>query len=395
MPRRIAYGVAAGLAAWLVIGLSAGPVGGVGVGRAAVGRAATDSLCTGNYGGAAPRVGRRLRFGIDPGLAGSAGGAQLPATPDNLAADVAAARKLRPAHRVLVARLNRLFWSDGQAGIRSFRRLVRRYGRAGLEVELQVRYHPSSSENGNLRAWTKWVRHVVDVFGRYRRVVDMTITNEVNLNDSTNTSDGSYQNAEQALIEGIQAAHAEAAQKGWRRLRFGFTYAYRWNPQSDAAFFQYLAAHGGRKFRRALGFVGLDFYPGSFYPPTMAGSSYAAATAQALGTMRDCFLPQARIPMRTPLWITENGVPTGATESDAAQASALGQLVSAVRAYSGTFHVTDYRWFNLRDTNSSPTGSLPGASDTFASDGLLTDMYTPKPSFSAYRGLIARYGRRS
>jgi hypothetical protein len=41
------------------------------------------------------------------------------------------------------------------------------------------------------------------------------------------------------------------------------------------------------------------------------------------------------------------------------------------------------------------TGSLPGASHTFASDGLLTDSYAPKPSFWVYRNLIARYGRRS
>jgi hypothetical protein len=383
MWRRVAHVLSAGLIAGAVLS----GAGGVPA------QAAGGSVCTGNYGGAAPRVGRALRFGVDPGLAGSAGGAQLPATPDNLAADVAAARKLRPADHVLVARLNRLFWSDGRAGIRHFKRLTRRYGRAGLEVELQVRYHPTSAENGNLRAWKRWVRHVVDVFGRYRRVVDMTITNEVNLSDSPNTSDGSYKNAQQALIDGIEAAHAEARRRGFRRLRFGFTYAYRWNPASDEAFFRYLGAHGGRKFRRALGFVGLDFYPGSFYPPTMVGTSYRAATAQALGTMRDCFLPQARIGMRTPLWITENGVPTGATESDAAQASALSQLVGAVRAYSGTFHVTDYRWFDLRDSNSSATGSLPGASDTFATDGLLTDTYAPKPSFWTYRGLISRYGR--
>jgi hypothetical protein len=280
---------------------------------------------------------------------------------------------------LLVVRLNRLFWSSGSAGIRAFQRLTRRYGWAGLEVELQVRYHPSSSENGDLPAWRSWVRHVVDVFGRYRQVVDMTITNEVNLDASPNTSDGSYKDARQALIEGVEAAHAEAVRRGFRRLRFGFTYAYRWNPASYAAFFQYLGARGGRKFRRPLGFVGLDFYPGSFYPPTMAGTSYGAATVQALGTLRDCYLPEARIGMRTPLWVTENGVPTGATESDAAQASALDQLVQAVRAYSGTFHVTDYRWFNLRDSSSSATGSLPGVSDTFASDGLLNDSYAPKP----------------
>jgi hypothetical protein len=66
---------------------------------------------------------------------------------------------------------------------------VRRYTRAGFSVELQVRYHPPSGKAGDIPAWLAYVRHVVDVFGPNRRVLDMTITNEVNLNVSPNTSD--------------------------------------------------------------------------------------------------------------------------------------------------------------------------------------------------------------
>src|SRR5581483_11624026 len=40
--------------------------------------AASDPLCLGSYGNATPRAGAPLRFGVDPGLAGSVGGAQLP-----------------------------------------------------------------------------------------------------------------------------------------------------------------------------------------------------------------------------------------------------------------------------------------------------------------------------
>ena len=83
-----------------------------------------DPDCTGSYGSAAPRAGAPLRFGVDPGLAGSFGGAQLPSTPDDTAKDVAAARALRPPGRVLVVRLNRLFWSGGDAAIARFESLV-------------------------------------------------------------------------------------------------------------------------------------------------------------------------------------------------------------------------------------------------------------------------------
>jgi hypothetical protein len=355
--------------------------------------AASDPYCTGSYGGAAPRMGPPLRFGIDPGLAGSAGGVQLPSTPDNPAKDLAGVKALHPAGHQLVVRLNRLFWSDGQQGIDTFKAIVARYARAGFDVELQVRYHPPSGQAGDIPAWLAYVRHVVDTFGPDRHVISMTITNEVNFQYSPNTSDGYYSGAQDALIQGIEAAHAEAVRKHFKQLRFGFTYAYRFSPQGDASFFSYLGAHGGKAFLAALSFVGLDFYPGTVYPPAMSpGDTYTADLAQAAGTVRDCFLPMARIGARTPIWITENGVPTGKL-SDAQQAAALHELVTAAHRYSGTYNITDYRWFNLRDSTSSGPSTLAGV--TFSSDGLLRDDYSQKPSFGAYRALIARFGAKT
>jgi hypothetical protein len=315
---------------------------------------------------------------------------QLPSTADDPAKDLAGVKALGPPGRQLVVRLNRLFWSDGQSGINAFQQQVARYARAGFEVELQVRYHPPAGEAGDIPAWVAYVRHVVDSFGANRRVVAMTITNEVNLQFSPNTSDGYYSGAQDALIAGIEAAHAEALRKGFRQLSFGFTYAYRFSPQGDASFFSYLGAHGGKALQHALGFVGLDFYPGTVYPPAMApGDSYRAELAQAAGVVRDCYAPMAGIGRAVPIWVTENGVPTGIL-SEAQQAAALKELVQAAHDYSGTFGITDYRWFNLRDSSSSGPATL--AAPTFSSDGLLRDDYTPKPSFAAYRSLIAALG---
>jgi hypothetical protein len=359
----------------------------------ASGASAADSYCTGSYGGLPVRPGPPVRFGVDPGIAGSAGGVQMPSVPDDPARDLAAVRALRPPGRVVVVRLNRLMWSDGARGIAAFQRMVRRYARAGFQVELQVRYHPASGEAGDIAAWISYVRHVVDVFGGDRRVVAMTITNEVNVTFSPNTSDGYYAGAKDALIRGIEAASREARRRGFRQLRFGFTYAYRFAPAGDAAFFSYLGSHGGRAFRRALGFVGLDFYPGTIYPPVMApGDSYRAEFAQAAGVVRDCLAPKAGIGRRVPIWITENGVPTGVF-SEAQQAAALQELVHAAHDYSGTYGITDYRWFNLRDSTESPPATLIGP--TFSSDGLLRADYSPKPSFGAYRSLIRSLGART
>jgi hypothetical protein len=228
---------------------------------------------------------------------------------------------------------------------------------------------------------------VVDVFGADPRVIAMTITNEVNVTFSPNTSDGGYPGARDALIEGVEAAHAEALRRHYRRLRFGFTFAYRFSAADDTAFFAYLAAHGGAAFRAALGFVGLDFYPGSIYPPGIApGETYRGEMAQALGTLRRCFMPKGSIRAAVPIWITENGVPGGAGRSEAQQAGALRELVRAARDYSATFNVSDYRWFNLRDSRSSPSASL------FQTDGLLRDSYTRKPAFGAFRAAIESFG---
>ncbi len=331
-----------------------------------------------------------LRFGVDPGIAGSVGSSQQPSVPDDPARDLRALRALRPAGKALVVRLNRLFFSDGQAGIRRFMRAAAADTKAGFEVEIQLRYHPAPRQAGDVRAWCAFVRRAVDAFGPNRRVVAMTITNEVNIAVSPNTSDGAYPRAQDALIDGITTARAQARRRHFAQLRFGFTYAYRFD--HDAAFFSYLGAHGGPAFRRAVDFVGLDFYPGTIVPPVMApGDSYRAELRAAAGFLRRHMMPRARLASRVPIWITENGVPTGRL-SDRQQASALGQLVRAAASFSRSLGITDYRWFNLRDSI-APLGA--GTPDPlFAFDGLLRSDYTEKPAFGTLRSLIGRFGVR-
>ncbi len=75
---------------------------------------------------------------------------------------------------------------------------------------------------------------------------------------------------------------------------------------------------------------------------------------------------------------------------DRRQASALRQLVDAALALSGRLNITDYRWFNLRDSIAPvPAGT---AGPLFAFDGLLRADYTEKPAVAAFRSLISRYG---
>lgn len=328
-----------------------------------------------------------LRFGVDPGPAGnltpSTGG--VPAY--RLSKDLAAVRGLRAHDRPLVVRLNRLFWSGGDRLLRSFARRAHRYGRAGNDVEVQVRYHPTSAENGDIGAWVRWMRHVVAVLGHNRRLIGLTITNEVNFAVSPNTSDGSYQNADLALVRGIEAgANVLHRHRWWRRVKLGFTYAYRYLPNGDQQFFRDIGSLGGERFRRALGFVGVDDYPGTVYPPSIPPGDTAGHEVQvAVATVRQCLLPLAAIPSSTPIWLTENGFSSSApAHNDAKQRQQLLSAIRGLHQVAGSEHVTDYRWFTLRDNDSSGSG-------TFDQDGLLTDHYRRKPSYAAFRRLVRQF----
>jgi hypothetical protein len=343
--------------------------------------------CSANYVRGPRRAARTLRFGIDPELAGTAGASQESSRPLDRAKALDALRGLRPPGRELVLRINRLFEAAGEAGIRRIERTVGRYTRAGFETEIQVRYHPSARQQGKIDVWKRYVRRVVDTFGPNRHVIAMTITNEVNVAFSPNTSDGAYPGAEQALIQGIIAAHREAQRRGFTQLRFGFTFAYRFDPTTDAAMFTALR-RGGAAFRNALGFVGVDYYP-ELYPGLSNVITLPETTVTMLATMRRCFMALGRLGASVPLWITESGYdttpgPVSATQ----QRHALVQIVDAIRGAARTYGVTDYRWFNLRDSISTATGFAQ-------STGLLTDDYGRKPAFAAYRGLIARFGARA
>jgi hypothetical protein len=332
----------------------------------------------------------RLRFGVDPGPAGDLTPTTAPLPAYTMRRNLAAIDRLRPPRGPFVVRLNRLFWSGGASLLRTFTRRARRLSNSGNDVEVQVRYHPTSQEDGRIGKWTRWVRHVAATLGRIHHLVSLTITNEVNFSVSPNTSDGAYQKADVALVRGIEAAHRALRRRGWaHRVAVGFTYAYRFSPTGDADFFRTIGQLGGDRFRRALGFVGVDDYPGTVYPPALApGDTAGHELAIAVATVRACYLPLAHIGRSTPIWVTENGFSSARPQhSDAKQRLQLRSMVNTLHRIAGSENVTDYRWFTLRDNSSTGTG-------TFDQDGLMTDHYQPKPSFVTFRRLIRRDTRR-
>jgi hypothetical protein len=93
-------------------------------------------------------------------------------------------------------------------------------------------------------------------------------------------------------------------------------------------------------------------------------------------------MPLGRIPASVPIHVSESGYPTGPGRTYDMQVGVLQAAVQAVVDYSATYNVSDYRWFDLRDANSSSTSF----EDQY---GLMTDTYVAKPAFNIYRNLVA------
>jgi len=329
-----------------------------------------------------------LRFGITPQLAGHAGPTQGEVVPEDPAATVAALHRLAPRPQKLVLRLNRLFWSDGQEGIRRFAERVDANAAEGFLSEVQVRYHPPEGQEGDIAGWERFVRSATQALARRPGVVALTITNEANFPASPNTSDGAYDGVLDALVRGVVVAREEAVALGRSDLALGFTVMWRWTPDSDERFWEEIGRRASPEFRSALDYVGLQAYPGLVWPPApLPNRTAGRETVEALTLLRDCYMPKAGLGKDVALWVTENGYATNLGRTEQRQAEDLRSTVEDVHRWSGSLGVTDYRYFNLRDNRSS-------GPDLFDAVGLLRDDYSAKPAFSLYRSLMQRYGRR-
>jgi hypothetical protein len=314
------------------------------------------------------------------------GAGQGTVAPEDPAAADRALQALRPPGRSLVMRLNRLFWADGDAGIRRFAALADRYAALGLTSEVQVRYHPPAGGEGDIAGWERFVRAAVRELGRRSSVTGFSITNEANFPGSQNTSDGAYEGVVDALVRGVEVAGEELEALGRPEVEVGFSMMWRWRPDTDRRFWEDIGAKATPGFRRALDHVGLQIYPGLVWPPApLPGRTAGDEVAEALTLLRDCYLPKAGLGREVDLWISENGYASNLGRTEARQDADLRSTVAAVHAYSGELGVTDYRWFNLRDNDSDGL-------DLFSAVGLLRDEYTRKPAFATYRRLVERLG---
>jgi hypothetical protein len=102
-----------------------------------------------------------------------------------------------------------------------------------------------------------------------------------------------------------------------------------------------------------------------------------------------CYAGGAHIADSVPIHVEENGWPTNPpTRSYERQVQALETQVQAFNDFRGTYNVSDYRWFNLRDGDDSD----PSLGQHY---GLMRDDYSEKPAFAVVGKLFGELGTKA
>jgi hypothetical protein len=339
--------------------------------------AVTASICAGARADTGTST-APLTFGTFPGV--------VPPTAPTaaLADEVAALERLKKTGSPFVVHLytgyaGPLPWREYEPGP-----AIRYFAKRGFESEVVLRYTPFNDGGSprDVRAFVRLVSRVVRTFGGDPAFVSVQITNEADCTGNA-ASDGYFKYAEDALIQGVIAAKAEARAHHFDQLKVGFNYCGAGGPP----FWRYLRRHGGLTFDRAVDWVGIDTYPGSWFPlpPGPLAQATHTAIVRAILRARNRVLPQAGIPSTAALHFSETGYSTDGGRTFRMQAIALRAAVRTVAALDVADRITEYIWFDLYDGDSS---SLLVPSRF----GLLQSDFQRKPAFAIYRRLVRRYG---
>jgi hypothetical protein len=327
-----------------------------------------------------------LTFGIYPGGAAGTVGPSGQTKPEDPGKRLAALEMLRAPGRPFVLHLYASY--TGPRGLSADQQLgheITAYGRAGFQTEVVLCYRPADGGSAaDVAGFVQFVRQSLHSLGGKPGFGSLQVTNEANVGVAPNASDGYYKGAETALIKGVIAAKHDAHKAGFGGVKVGFNWAYS-TDRTESEFWRRLGLDGGRRFVDALDWVGFDAFPGTWGPPLHPGDVSAATNNfvnGALTHLRSRYMPLAGIPRSVPLRVTENGYPTGPGRSAATQVTVMRAAIRAVYRARATYNITGYRWFDLRDADSS--------SSSFESQyGLMRDDYSPKPAFGVYRELVA------
>lgn len=326
----------------------------------------------------------RLRFGVYPW--GGVGCVEqcAPAVPENANQSMAMVKQLKGS-RSFVVHVYGHYDGVSNASADSLLGEATWWSSNGLKVAAVLRYRPADA--GKAAGYGAWVRTQTRRLAALPGTISIQIANEPN-NQAPNAGDGSYPGVINAIATAVPAARAEVMAANRPDILIGFNWAAGESPTTTEPMWAALKQAGGSAFTQAVGFVGVNVYPGTWSPP-IATSAITAAQVEA--TMRSA-LDAARNKHMVAagvggagIVIGETGYPTTAARPAAAQDLVLRAIVGVAEATKAIFGVTGVYWFSLRDGNTA-SGQLENGY------GLLRDDFTPKPAFTTLQGLVASMG---
>ena len=330
-----------------------------------------------------PAHGPRLTFGVIP--------PQLPLTPAESTSTLAAVGALAQGKPFIVHLYTN--WADYPASLPALDAEIAGYGRAGDQVDLALRYVPATAQIGDVAGFAGFVAAMVAHYANDQAVTMIQVTNEANSPVNPAASDGAYPGAERALVAGVEAGATARATSG-SHVALGFNWFYSFGPVADAAWWARLGQLGGQRFAADVDWVGVDAYPGTYYPapspsldPTDPAASASAEVVHILSTVRHRLMPKAGLGAAIPLGFSEIGWATyPPVRSDAEQARLLDAFTAGACQAAVADNVRFLQWYNLTD----PPGGIGGTASPLAM-GLMHANYTPKLAFGAYQNVI-RHG---
>jgi hypothetical protein len=248
------------------------------------------------------------------------------------------------------------------------------YATATRKIDLVICYRSAKYDH---RDWTTTIRKIIEKYGDHLHSIQ--ITEEPNLKN-VYSGDGSFDNIEEALLQGILAAKEETG-KHKNRILVGFNTAVSFNPND--AFWDVIGSDHFKPFRQAIDYIGLDFFPDVFkrLPEDRFPENLTNAVKYILQHFRNVIVNSGKIPQSVPICITENGWPTAAARSYERQALIIETIIRALNEIRHELNIKSYELFSLRDADSKND-------NLFYQFGILKDDYAPKPAFYKFRELI-------
>ncbi|HVF78282.1 MAG TPA: hypothetical protein VNA28_08280 [Solirubrobacteraceae bacterium] len=326
----------------------------------------------------------RLRFGVYPwGVAGCVEQC-APSVAENADRSMAAVKQLKGS-RSFVVHVYGEYDGVSSASADSLLSEASWWSSNGLKVAAVLRYRPADASKA--AGYSAWIRTQTRRLAALSGTISIQVGNEPN-NSAAGAGDGSYPGVIGAIAAAVPAARAEVVAAGRPEVLIGFNWAAGASPATTEPMWAQLKQAGGSSFTQAVGFVGVNVYPGTWSPPlttsAITGLQVEATMRGALDAARNKHMVAAGV-AGAAIVIGETGYPTTAARPPLVQDLVLRAIIGVAEATKSIYGVTGVYWFSLRDGNTA-SGQLENGY------GLLRDDYTPKPAFATLQGLVASLG---